>query len=190
MTDPDTILLETEEAMEKALTYLKNELRGIRTGRAHPSLVEFIKVDYYGSMTDLKALAAVSTPEPTQLLIKPFDQGAIQAIKKAIETAGTGLNPIPEGKQIRVSVPALSGDRRLKLVAQVKKHAEEQKIAIRNTRRDANKHAEGLNKQPGGKHFPEDELEQLKNEIQELLKKYEGEVDKVAEAKVKEVQEI
>lgn len=190
MTDPDTILLETEEAMEKALTYLKNELRGIRTGRAHPSLVEFVKVDYYGSMTDLKALAAVSTPEATQLLIKPFDQGAIPAIKKAIEASGLGFNPISEGKQLRINVPALSGDRRLKLIAQVKKHAEEQKVAIRNTRRDANKHADGLGKQPGGKHFPEDELEQLKNEIQELLKKYEGEVDKVSEAKIKEVQEI
>lgn len=185
MTDPDTILLETEEAMEKALTYLKNELRGIRTGRAHPSLVEFVKVDYYGSMTDLKAIAAVSTPEATQLLIKPFDQSAIQAIKKAIEASGLGFNPISEGKQLRINVPALSGDRRLKLVAQVKKHAEEQKIAIRNTRRDANKHADGI-----GKQIPEDELEQLKTEIQELLKKYEGEVDKVSEAKVKEVQEI
>jgi ribosome recycling factor len=190
MTDPDTILLETEEAMEKALTYLKNELRGIRTGRAHPSLVEFVKVDYYGSMTDLKALAAVSTPEATQLLIKPFDQGAIPAIKKAIEASGLGFNPISEGKQLRINVPALSGDRRLKLIAQVKKHAEEQKVAIRNTRRDANKHVEALGKQPGGKHYPEDELEQLKNEIQELLKKYEGEVDRVAEAKIKEVQEV
>lgn len=189
MTDPDTILLECEEAMEKALTYLKNELRGIRTGRAHPSLVEFVKIDYYGSMTDLKALAAVSTPEATQLLIKPFDQGAIPAIKKAIEASGLGFNPISEGKQLRINVPALSGDRRLKLVAQVKKHAEEQKIAIRNTRRDANKHAESLNKQPG-KHFPEDEIDQLKNEIQELLKKYEGEVDKVSESKIKEVQEV
>ena len=115
MTDPDTILLETEEAMEKALNYLKQELRGIRTGRAHPALVEFVKVDYYGSMTDLKALASVSVPEPTQLLIKPFDAGAIMAIKHGIEQAGLGLNPMPEGKQIRINVPALSQERRLKL---------------------------------------------------------------------------
>jgi ribosome recycling factor len=189
MTDPDTILLETEEAMEKALNYLKQELRGIRTGRAHPALVEFVKVDYYGSMTDLKALASVSVPEPTQLLIKPFDAGAIMAIKHGIEQAGLGLNPMPEGKQIRINVPALSQERRLKLATQCKKNAEEQKIAIRNVRRDANKHAENLNKQPGA-HFPEDELENLRTEIQGLLKKYEDEIDKVAEAKIKEVQEI
>src|SRR3954466_13475911 len=87
-TDPDTILLETEEHMEKALDHLKNELRGVRTGRASPAMVEYLKVDYYGSMTDLKALAAISVPEPTQLLIKPFDQGAMPGIKQAIEKSG------------------------------------------------------------------------------------------------------
>ncbi len=189
MQDPDTILLEAEEAMEKALNYLKQELRGIRTGRAHPSLVEFIKVDYYGSMTDMKSLAAISVPEPAQLLIKPFDQGAIAAIKHAVEQSGLGLNPMSEGKQLRINIPALTAERRQKLAAQCRKMAEEQKVAVRNTRRDANKHADGLNKQPGA-HFPEDELETLKEEIQNLLKKYEGEIDKVVEAKVKEVQEI
>lgn len=186
MTDPDTILLEAEETMSKAVEYLKNELRGLRTGRASPALVEFLKVDYYGSMTDLKSLAAISVPEPTQLLIKPFDQGAIGAIKKAIEEAQLGMNPMVEAKQIRLNIPSLSSDRRKQLEARARKMAEEQKVAIRNVRRDANKHADGLAKQVGT-HYPEDEIEQLKEEIQNLLKKYEDEIDKRTEEKCKEI---
>lgn len=190
MSDPDTILLETEEAMEKAASYLKNELRGIRTGRASTAMVEFVKVDYYGTPTDLKSLAVLSVPEPTQIIIKPFDAGSTGDIKKAIEAAGLGLNPISEGgKQLRISVPPLSGERRQQLVGQVRRYGEEQKVALRNVRRDANKHADALKNQPG-KHFPEDEIETLKNEIQELLKKYEGEIDARVEEKIKEISEI
>jgi ribosome recycling factor len=188
-TDPDTILLETEEHMTKAVDYLKNEFRGLRTGRASTAMVEFLKVEYYGSATDLKSIAAIMTPEPHQLLIKPFDVGSIGDIKKAIETSGLGLNPIVEQKSIRLNVPPLSGERRQQLAARVRKMSEEQKIAIRNTRRDANKHADGLTKQPGA-HFPEDEIEALKKEIQDLLKKYEEEIDKRTEDKVKEIMEV
>jgi ribosome recycling factor len=88
--DPDTILLETEEHMEKGLDHLKHELRGIRTGRATPAMIEYVKVDYYGASSDLKSLAIISVPEPTQLLVKPFDGGSIGDIKKAIEAAGLG----------------------------------------------------------------------------------------------------
>ena len=189
MLDPDTILLQTEEAMEKAVSYLKQELRGIRTGRAHPALIEFIKADYYGSMTDLKSLASISVPEPSQLLVKPFDAGALSAIKSAIEQSGLGLNPMGEGKQLRINIPALSQERRQKLIAQCKKMGEEQKVSVRNARRDANKHSDGLNKQPGA-HFPEDEIDTLKEEIQKLLKKHEDEIDRLLEAKIKEVQEV
>lgn len=188
-TDPDTILLETEEAMEKAIEYLKHEFRGIRTGRASPGLVEFLKVDYYGSQTDLKAIASISVPEPTQLLIKPFDQGAMSAIKHAIETSGLGFNPMMEGKQVRINVPAPSAERRAQYVARCKKLAEETKVIYRNARRDGNKHADGLENQPG-KHFPEDEIKQLKEEVQALLKKYEEMTDKLVEDKVKEIQTI
>lgn len=186
MTDPDTILLEAEDHMIKSLEHLKNELRGVRTGRASPALVEFLKVDYYGSMTDLKSLAAISVPEPTQLLIKPFDVGAVAAIKTAIEKAGLGINPIVEAKQIRLALPPMSKERREKDAARVRKLGEEAKVALRNVRRDANKHADGLNKQPGA-HFPEDEIEGLKKEIQDLLKKYEDEADKRVEEKAKEI---
>ena len=189
-TDPDTILIEAEETMKKSSDYLRSELRGIRTGRASSALVEFLKVDYYGSMQDMKNLASISVPEPSQLLIKPFDVGAIAAIRTAIETSGLGLNPIVEQKHIRLNVPALSADRRVQLATRCKKLGEESKVAIRNVRRDANKHADGLGKAPGTKHYPEDEITQLKDEIQKLLKKYEDDVDKFVESKTKEIQTI
>ncbi len=186
-TDPDTILLETEEHMEKALEYLKHELRGIRTGRASPAMIEFVKVDYYGASSDLKALAIISVPEPTQLLVKPFDASSVGEIKKAIESAGLGLNPMSEGKQLRINVPPLSGERRQQLVTKCKKLAEEAKVVIRNARRDGNKHADTLK---AGGHIAEDEINTLKEEVQALLKKYEAEVDKVVEAKSKEITQV
>lgn len=189
LTDPDSILLHAEEHMEKAVDHLKHEFRGIRTGRANPSMVEYVKVDYYGSPTDLKSLAAISVPEPTQILIKPFDAQSVGEIKKAIESSGMGFNPIVEAKQIRVTIPALSTQRRQQLVSHVKKLSEDQKVAVRNVRRDANKHAEALAKATT-KHVSEDEVEQLKNEIQELLKKYEADIDKRAEEKTKEIMEV
>ena len=188
MTDPDTILLEAEEAMTKAVDYLKKELRGIRTGRASPALVEFVKVDYYGASTDLKALAAISVPEPTQLLIKPFDAASVGEIKRAIEASGLGLNPMIDGKQIRLNLPSLSGDRRKQLVAHCKKLSEEAKVSLRNVRRDANKSADGL--KDSAAHVREDEVETLKTEIQDLLKKYEAQCDDLVASKTKEIEQI
>lgn len=188
--DPDTILLGAEESMEKALDYLKNELRGIRTGRASAAMVEYVKVEYYGANTDLKSLAIITVPEPTQILIKPFDAGSIGDIKRAIESSGLGFNPMSEGKQLRINVPPLSGERRQQLIGKVKKLGEETKVVLRNTRRDANKHADQLKAGGGGGHTSEDEVETLKTEIQELLKKYEGEVDKRIDEKTKEISEV
>lgn len=188
-TDPDTILLESEDSMSKAFEYLKKELKGLRTGRASPALVEYIKVDYYGTMTDLKALAGISTPEPTQLLIKPFDVGAVQEIKKAIEASGLGLVPVLEAKQIRLNIPMLTRDRRQQLANQARKDGEEQKVSMRNVRRDANKHADTLAKQDGT-HHSEDDIKQLKTEIQDLLKKYEGKIDEAIKVKTDEILEV
>lgn len=186
-TDPDTILLEAEESMAKALSYLGDEFKGLRAGRATPALVEFVKVDYYGSMTDLKNLANISTPEPTQLLIKPFDAGAVGSIREAIEKSGLGLNPQVEAKQIRVNVPSLSTERRQQLAGQAKKMAEEQKVVLRNARRDANKLADELGKANA---IPEDDVKVLKDEIQELLKKYEGQIDELTKSKTDKIMEI
>lgn len=185
--DPDSILLEAEDAMTKGVEYLDQELRGLRSGRASTALVEYVKVDYYGSPTDLKGLAAISTPEPTQILIKPFDASAVQTIRQALENADLGVNPQVDGKQIRINVPPLSGERRQQLVQKCKKMGEETKVVLRNARRDANKHADALEKDG---HISEDEISTLKDEIQELLKKYEGQIDEKVASKSKEVSEV
>ena len=187
--DPDTILLEAEEHMKKAEEYLAAELRGIRAGRASPAMVEYVKVEYYGSPTDLKSLAAVSVPEPTQLLIKPFDTGSVGSIRQAIEQANLGVNPQVEDKAIRITLPMLTKDRRKELVSHAKKVGEEQKIVMRNARRDANKHADALAKQDG-QHYSEDEVATLKEEIQELLKKYEARIDEMVVKKTEEITEL
>src|SRR3954451_18094194 len=138
----DDVLLDCEEHMEKATEHLKHELRGIRTGRASPALVEHVQVEYYGSMTALKSIASISVPEATQLLIKPFSPGDMRAIEKAINDSKLGLTPHSDGKQLRLILPALSQERRTQLVGQTKDMAERAKIHIRNSRRDANKLAD------------------------------------------------
>ncbi|MDX2114955.1 MAG: ribosome recycling factor [Planctomycetota bacterium] len=186
---PDSIMKDAKSAMDKAVDYLKSELKGIRTGRASTALVDFIKVEYYGSTTDLKNLAAISVPEPTQLLIKPFDAGALGEIRKAIEAANLGLNPMIEAKQIRVNLPPLSGDRRKQLAAQVKKLGEDAKVAVRNVRRDANKHIEQIAKDKT-LHLSEDQVDDLKDKVQNLLKQHETGIDQTVDTKTKEVMEV
>jgi len=187
--DLDEVLLEVESAMEKAVEYLRGELRGIRTGRASTALVEYVKVDYYGSQTDLRQLAMISVPEPTQLLIKPFDVSSVQAIVKAVQVSGLGLNPVAEGKQVRITLPPLTGDRRQQLIGSVKHMGEQAKVTIRNARRDANKSIQSAGKDKSLS-LSEDDLEQAKQEIQETVKKYEAQVDELVDAKIKEVQEV
>jgi len=189
MMDLDEIQLTAEEAMEKAVEYLKSELRGVRTGRASTALVEYVKIDYYGSQTDLRQLAMITVPEPTQILIKPFDATTVALITKSIQTAGLGLNPVAEGKQIRLNLPAPSGDRRQQLIGSVKQMGEQSKVAIRNARRDANKHADQAGKDKT-LHLSEDAIESVKEEIQGLLKKYEKQADHSIESKIKEVKEL
>lgn len=186
---PDSIMKEAKASMDKAVDYLKSELKGIRTGRASTALVDYIKVDYYGSMTDLKSLAAISVPEATQILIKPFDAGSLGEIRKAIESANLGLNPMIDGKQIRVNIPPLSGDRRKQLAGQVKKLGEDAKVAVRNVRRDANKHIEQISKDKT-LHLSEDQIEDLKDKVQNLLKQHETGIDQTVDAKTKEVMEV
>lgn len=188
-TDPDTILFETEEQMTKAVDYLKHEFQGLRAGRASTALVEYLKVDYYGSQTDLKSIAAISIPEPTQILIKPFDATSVAAIKQAIESSGLGLNPNVEAKQIRLNIPTPSSERRQQLVSQAKKMTEEQKVVMRNARRDANKHADALGK-GSTVNLSEDEIKTLKDEIQEMLKKYEAIIDDLIAKKSTEILEV
>lgn len=182
----DDILLDSEERMEKAVDVFKHALAGIRTGRANPGLVDSLRVDVYGSQSPLKAIAQVGAPEPTQIVIRPFDPGTIKDIEKAIRTSDLGLNPQSDGRVIRLSIPPLSTDVRRKLVARIKELAEESKVSIRNVRRDANKAADQSQKD---KDLTEDDCETLKGEVQELTKKYEGVVADLAKSKEAEVME-
>src|SRR5215210_4078606 len=130
----DEILFDAEERMEKAVGVFKDELRGLRTGRATPALVDHLRVEYYGSPTPLKQLAQISTPDPQQIIIKPFDAGSLKEIEKAIRSSDLGMSPNSDGKIIRLNVPSMSGDQRKKMAAHIKKSAEEAKVAIRNIR--------------------------------------------------------
>jgi len=183
----DDILIDAEMHMEKASDHLLHELRGIRTGRASPGLVEHIKVDYYGSVTDLRSIAAISIPEATQILIKPFSPGDIRAIEKAINDSKLGLTPHSDGRQLRLVLPALSQERRLQLAGQCKQLAETAKVAIRNARRDANKVLETEEK---GGVVTEDDAATGREQIQELTKTYEAKIDEVVEKKRAEIMQI
>ena len=183
----EEIALEAEDRMEKSVTLLIDQLRGIRTGRANVGLVESVRVDYYGSSTPLKQLANLSTPEPQQILIRPFDPSVIGDIVKAIQASDIGLTPNSDGKAVRLNVPSLSVEQRKKLVGRVKDLAEEARVAIRNIRRDANKQADA---ETAEKVLTEDDLERCKEEIQALTKRFETKVNDTAEKKSAEILEV
>ncbi|MEC9008540.1 MAG: ribosome recycling factor [Planctomycetota bacterium] len=182
--DHDEILLDCEDRMEKAVGVYQGQLQGLRTGRATPALVDSLRVEAYGAPTPLKQLANVSVPEPQQIVIRPIDPGVINYIVKAIQASELGLAPNSDGRLVRLNVPSLSTERRRQLVSRVKELAEEARVAIRNIRRDANKHAEQGEKQ---KLFSEDDRDQAKDEIQELTKRFEGKVNGLASSKETEV---
>jgi len=182
----DEILLDCEERMEKAVNVFRDELRGLRTGRATPALVENIKVEYYGSPTPIKALANISTPDPQHLVIKPFDASVLKEVEKAIRSSDLGMAPNNDGKMIRLQVPTMSGEQRQKMVTRIKKSAEEAKVSCRNIRRDSNKHFDNAEK---NKEMTEDDRDQGKEEVQKLLKTYEEKIQDMADKKAKEILE-
>lgn len=182
----DDILLEAEEHMEKSITHLKTSLAGIRTGRANPGLVDTLRVEVYGSATPIKQLASVGAPEPTQIVVRPYDPGTIKDIEKAIVASGLGFNPQNDGKLIRINVPPLSTEVRKKMVARIKELTEEAKVSIRNVRRDANKAADQGEKD---KELSEDECKKVKEEIQDLTKRYENQAADMAKTREGEVME-
>jgi ribosome recycling factor len=183
----DDILFDCEEHMEKAIEHLRHEQRGVRTGRASPSLVDNIHVDYYGSSTPIKSIAAISVPEATQLLIKPFSPGDLKLIEKAISESKLGLTAHSDGKQLRLNLPPMSQERRLQMVGQCKQFAEAAKISVRNARRDANKLVDTEEK---GSVMTEDEAKQAKEKIQDLTKQHEGKIDELTEHKKAEVMQV
>ncbi len=177
---------ETREKMEKAVDFLKQEFRGVRTGRASTALVEHIKVEYYGSPTPLNQLANLSTPEATCIMIKPFDMNALKDIEKAIQSSSLGITPQTDGKIIRLNIPPLSGERRQQLVQTIKHMAEQARVSIRNIRRDAIKHLETEQK---NKTLTEDQRDEGKDEIEKLTKNYIHQIDESVEHKSAEITE-
>jgi len=183
----EEIIFEAEERMDKAVDFLRNEFRTIRTGRASTALVENLKVEYYGSATPLKQLANLSAPEGNLIIIKPFDTSCIKDIDKAILASSIGITPNSDGRIIRLVVPPLSGERRQQLAQQIKQMGEQAKVSIRNIRRDANKNFDQAEK---NKEITEDDRDESKKETDELTKKYTGKVDVLIKSKSDEIMEI
>src|SRR5688572_13420523 len=158
----DEVLFETEEKMEAAVAHLAGELRGLRSGRASPHLVDGLRAEYYGTMTPLGQMAQIGCPEPRLIVIKPFDASVIPEIEKAIRTSNLGLNPQSDGKLVRLVIPPLSEERRKQLVKRVKELGETANVAIRNVRRDGNKAADTSF---DDRELTEDQLENLKEKV-------------------------
>jgi len=184
--EPKEIIDDAKMRMDKAIEMLKKNLSGIRTGRANPGLVDSVRVDVYGSPTPIKQVAQVGAPEPTQIVIRPYDVAIIKEIEKAIVASDLGFNPQNDGRVVRINIPPLSTDVRKKMVGRIKELSEEAKIAIRNVRRDGNKAAEQAEKD---KTVSEDQRDDVKDQIQELTKKFEANAVEIAKAREAEVLE-
>jgi len=182
----DDILLEAEDKMQKAVDRLRAQFRTVRTGRASAGLVEHIKVDYYGSPTELRQLATIAVPDPLMILIKPYDPGSVADISKGIQASDLGITPMVDGKTIRLAIPPLSEERRKQLSHQVKEMAEEAKIALRNVRRDAIKQVDAEEK---AKAAGEDDARKAHDDATELVHSYEKQVDDVLKHKTAEIME-
>ncbi|CAM4339575.1 ribosome recycling factor [Paenibacillus phoenicis] len=183
---PQTIKKHAEERMEKAIQALRRDLSTLRAGRATPSLLDRIQVDYYGSPTPINQLANINTPDSRTLLIQPWDKSSLSEIERAIQKSDLGLTPANDGSSIRLTIPALTEERRIELVKMTKKFGEEAKVAIRNIRRDANDDIKKLEKTD----ISEDESRRHQEDIQKTTDKFIAEVDKVLAAKEKEIMEV
>lgn len=180
-------LKEAEEKMGKTISVYKEELQSIRAGRANPTLLDKITVDYYGQITPLKQVGSVSAPEPRLLTIQPWDSKLIPIIEKEILKSDLGLNPSNDGKVIRLIIPQLTEERRKDLIKVVKKNGENAKIAIRNTRRDT---VDKVKKMEKAKEITEDDLKKAEDELQKLTDRYIDQVDGVTKKKEEELMEI
>jgi len=176
----------TKEGMENALTHLDHEFHQIRAGKASPDMLNGVIVDYYGAMTPLNQMANVTSPDPRQIIVQPWDKSVIGTIEKAIMAANLGFNPKNEGEVLRISVPAVTEERRIELVKQAKAEAENAKIAVRNSRRNGNDEAKSLEKEG----VPEDDIKRLQDDIQKLTNSYIEKIDKLMEAKDKDIMTI
>ncbi|MCH1912319.1 ribosome recycling factor [Leptospira noguchii] len=181
----DAIISGMKTKMDKTIELVKKDFGTVRTGRANPSLVEDIRVDYYGTQTPINQLGNISVPEPRMLVISPYDKGIMKDIEKAIQTSGLGLQPTNDGVVIRIVIPELTGERRKELAKVVKSKSEEKKVAIRNIRRDAmedlKKHTEGMS---------QDEIKSVQDQIQKITDSYIDKISSLTTEKEKEITTI
>jgi ribosome recycling factor len=183
----DKIINETKLHMEKALEVMHHELTKIRTGRASVSILDEVRAEYYGTLTPLNQLATLSVPDPRTIAIQPWDAAAVHPIEKAIQKSGLGLNPVNDGKIIRVPIPALNEDRRRDLTKVVNQHAEHAKVSVRNVRRDANEHLKKLQKDSA---ITEDDLRKGSDRVQKLTDEYIKKIEEAAQKKDKDIMEV
>lgn len=181
------IIKDAEEKMKKSIEAFRHELAGMKAGRATPALLDKVRVDYYGTPTPVNQVANIEIPDPRTIAIKPWDRSMIKAIEKAILTSDLGLNPSNDGVVIRLSIPPMTQDRRKELVKVVHKRAEDERVVIRNIRRDANDHIKKAEKE---KTVSEDESKRAQDEVQKLTDKFIKEVDQILESKEKEIMEV
>lgn len=185
MSDFDLNML--DEKIEKTINVLKEEMGTVRAGRANAALVDKVMVDYYGTPTPLKSLANISVPEPRTLLISPFDPKSIPNIEKAINVANIGINPVNDGKVIRLQIPQVTEERRKELTKVVKKLGEDAKVAVRNLRRDANDKVKKMEKAGD---FTEDDAKSTLEDIQKEIDKAVKHIDEIVANKDKEIMEV
>jgi len=178
---------EYESKMQKTVEVLQNLFSTIRAGRANPSILDQLKVDYYGNPTPINQIAGISTPDPRTLMITPWDANSLKVIEKAIMTSDLGINPANDGRVIRLQFPQPTEERRKELIKQINKQAEESKVAIRNIRREA---VEKFKAQKKTGEITEDDLEVTEKDLQKLTDKYIEEIGKVAQKKEKDIKEI
>jgi len=181
------IIKEAEEKMKKSISVLKQDLSTMKAGRANPSILDRIEVDYYGTMTPLNQMANVSAPEPRILLIQPWDKSSMKSIEKAILISDLGLNPSNDGNAIRLVIPELTEETRKNIVKNVKKAGEESKVAVRSIRRDANDKVKALKKDNS---ITEDEVKKAEEDIQKKTDSFIKEIEKLVEVKEKEVMTV
>lgn len=184
---PQSVIKNLNEKIEKTIVHYKEELKGIRTGRATISMFDNIKVDYYGTPTPLAGVATLSIPEPRMVTVTPWEPSLIKEIEKAIQSSQMGFNPSNDGKIVRIPFPQLTEDRRKDLVKIIKKISEETKVAVRNERRDANEQMKKLEKD---KAIGEDDSKKMLDDIQKITDNSIKNIDEITVAKEKEVMEI
>jgi len=184
--EAEMVLDETREGMENSVGHLEREFQKLRAGKASPQMLEGVIIDYYGAMTPIEQTANINTPDPRQIIVQPWDKSILPVIEKAIMAANLGFTPKNEGEILRITIPALTEERRKDMVKNAKTEAETARVSVRNVRRTANDMAKSLEKDG----MPEDESKKMQDEVQKLTDEFIKKIDELLEAKEKDIMTI